>query len=87
MLIVKILGPGCANCKRLEQVVREALSKSGIAHQVVKVTEYADIMAYNILSTPGLVMNETVVSAGRIPSQQQIVAWAKQYSKTEPSEQ
>jgi small redox-active disulfide protein 2 len=87
MLIVKILGTGCANCKRLEQDVREALTKNGIAHQVVKVTEYADIMAYNILSTPGLVMNETVVSAGRIPSQQQIVAWAKQYSTDAPSEQ
>jgi small redox-active disulfide protein 2 len=86
MLIVKILGTGCANCKRLEQAVREALTKSGIAHQIVKVTEYADIMAYNILSTPGLVMNETVVSAGRIPSQQQIVAWAKQYSTESPNE-
>lgn len=78
MLTVKVLGSGCANCKRLEQEVREALTGSGIAFDLVKVTDYADIMAYNVLSTPGLVMNEKLVSAGRIPKRPQIVEWAKQ---------
>ena len=83
MVTIKILGSGCANCKRLEQAVREALSNSALDYEIVKVTDYADIMTYNILSTPGLVMNETVVSAGRIPTHQQIVAWATQYQPTE----
>lgn len=78
MITIKILGTGCANCKRLEQEVREALAATPIEHEIVKVTEYADIMTYGILSTPGLVMNETVMSAGRIPKRDQIVAWAQQ---------
>ncbi len=78
MLTIKVLGSGCANCKRLEQEVREALTESGIAFELIKVTDYADIMAYNVLSTPGLVMNEKLVSAGRIPKRPQIVEWAKQ---------
>ncbi|XWX02470.1 thioredoxin family protein [Aggregatilineales bacterium SYSU G02658] len=82
MLQIKVLGPGCANCKRLEQEVREALAGSAIDYEIVKVTEYADIMAYNILSTPGLVINETLVSAGRIPKRSQILAWANQFQQS-----
>ena len=83
MLNIKILGGGCANCKRLEQEVREALADSVLEYEVVKVTDYADIMAYGILSTPGLVMNEKVLSTGRIPKRQQIVEWAAQVQTTE----
>lgn len=79
MITIKILGSGCANCKRLEQEVREALEGSTIDHEIVKVTDYADIMAYGIMSTPGLVINETVLSAGRIPKRQQIAEWAAQF--------
>ena len=83
MITIKILGSGCANCKRLEQEVREALADSVLEYEVVKVTDYADIMAYGILSTPGLVMNEKVLSTGRIPKRQQIVEWAAQVQTTE----
>lgn len=79
MLQIKVLGSGCANCKRLEQEVREALADSAIEYEIIKVTDYADISSYNILNTPGLVMNETVVSAGRIPKRSQILDWAKQF--------
>lgn len=78
MLNIKVLGSGCANCKRLESETRAALDEAGIAYDLAKVTDYADIMAYGIMSTPGLVINEKVVSAGRIPKRQQIVEWAKQ---------
>lgn len=74
MLSIKILGSGCANCKKLESITRDAVTHSGVEAQIEKVTEYADIMKYNILSTPGLVINEKVMSAGRIPSEAQIVA-------------
>lgn len=78
MITIKILGSGCANCKRLEQEVREALADTSIAHEIVKVTDIQDISAYGILSTPGLVFNEKVLSAGRIPRRSQIVEWAQQ---------
>ena len=77
MLTVKVLGPGCANCQRLEPETRETLDQAKIEYTIPKLTDYADIMAYNILSTPALVMNEQVVSAGRIPKQSQIIEWAK----------
>lgn len=75
MLTIKILGSGCANCKKLEALIRQVLEKENIQAEIVKVTEYTDIMAYNIMSTPGLVINEKVLSAGRIPSPVQIVQW------------
>lgn len=82
MLQIKVLGSGCANCKRLEQEVKEALSGSAIEYEIIKVTDYADIMVYGILSTPGLVINETVVSAGRIPKRSQIAEWATQFQQS-----
>ena len=71
---VKILGTGCPNCKRLEKVAREALDEMGAAAQVIKVTDIQAIMAYYILSTPGLVIDEKVVSYGRIPSKAEVTS-------------
>lgn len=81
MITIKILGTGCANCQRLEGEVKKALEGSEVAYELVKVTDYVDIMAYNILSTPGLVMNEKLLSAGRIPRRSQILEWAQQEAK------
>jgi small redox-active disulfide protein 2 len=75
MLTVKVLGSGCANCKKLEQVTRQALEALGIEATLVKVTEYDQIMKYPILSTPGLVINEKLISAGRIPSETEVKTW------------
>ena len=78
MLTIKILGSGCANCKRLEATARKVVEELGIEAEIEKVTDYAEIMKYPILSTPGLVINEKLVSAGRIPSPAQIEAWIKE---------
>jgi len=75
MLTIKVLGSGCANCKRLEQIVHKVVSEMGIEAEVIKVTEYPDIMAYNVLSTPGLIINEKVVSTGRIPTPAEVTTW------------
>jgi small redox-active disulfide protein 2 len=75
MLTIKILGPGCANCKRLEEIARKSAADLGVEAEFVKVTDYKDILAYNILSTPGLVINEKVVSSGRIPAPASVTAW------------
>jgi small redox-active disulfide protein 2 len=79
MLTVKVLGSGCPNCQRLESETRAALdgANPSIAYEVIKVTDYADIVAYGVMSTPALVLNEKVVSAGRIPKAEQIVQWAR----------
>jgi small redox-active disulfide protein 2 len=75
MLIIKILGTGCANCKKLELLAHQVVDQMKIQAEIIKVTEYPDIMAYNIMSTPGLVVNEKVVSAGRIPSAAEITTY------------
>jgi small redox-active disulfide protein 2 len=72
MLTINVLGSGCANCKRVEQIVRKVVEEMSVEAQVIKVTEYPDIMAYNIMSTPGLVINEIVVSSGRIPTSAEV---------------
>ena len=75
MLTIKILGPGCANCKRLEEIVRKAASELNVAAEFTKVTDYDDILAYDLVSTPGLVINEKLVSSGRIPSPASVATW------------
>lgn len=75
MLTIKVLGPGCANCKRLEMVVQKATSHLNRSVSIVKVTDWEDIMQYPILATPGLVIDEKVVSSGRVPSLNEVGAW------------
>lgn len=75
MTTVKILGSGCANCKKLEAVAGEAAAAAGVQAEFVKVTDLNDIMAYDILSTPGLVIDGKLVSSGRIPAKAEIQGW------------
>ena len=75
MLIIKILGSGCENCKRLAWLAERAVNHLGIEAKIEKVTDYAKIMEYPILSTPGLVINEKVVSYGRIPSPAEVTTF------------
>jgi len=78
MLEVKILGTGCPKCKRLEKIAHEAAEEAGVEATFAKVTNLDEIMAYPIVNTPGLVINEQVKSAGRLPRKQEIIAWLKE---------
>jgi len=74
MIDVKVLGPGCANCRRLEDRVRNAAAdRDDVA--IEKVTDVATMLGYGIMATPALVINETVVSTGRLPSDKEIASW------------
>ncbi len=75
MLTIKILGSGCPNCQKLAYLAERAVAHLGIEAKIEKVTDYAKIMEYNILSTPGLVINEKLVSGGRIPSEAEITVY------------
>jgi small redox-active disulfide protein 2 len=69
---IKILGTGCPKCKNLEEITRKVVNDNGIDATITKVEDIIEIMKYNILTTPALVVNEKVVSKGRIPSVDEI---------------
>jgi len=72
---IKILGSGCAKCNRLEQLTREAVAELGLAASFEHVTEMDRILAYPIMTTPALVVDEQVKVSGRIPSKDELRAW------------
>jgi small redox-active disulfide protein 2 len=72
MSTVKVLGPGCVNCRRLTRLTEEALSELGRTEQVEKVTDYAAIAAYGVMATPAIVVDDHVLMAGRIPGLQSL---------------
>jgi small redox-active disulfide protein 2 len=72
---IEVLGSGCANCVRLAANAREAVAMAGVEAEIVKVTDYRQIAAYGVMSTPGLVIDGKVVSAGRVPSAGDIALW------------
>ena len=75
---VKILGPGCARCKRLEEMTREAALEAGVTVEIEHVTDTDRILAYPIVSTPGLVIGEEVRMSGRLPRREEIVVWLRE---------
>ena len=75
MLQIKILGPGCPNCHKVEENARSAVTNMGVQAEFTKVIDYKEIQKYQILGTPGLVINEKVVCAGRIPEESEIMTW------------
>ena len=77
---MKILGGGCAKCKRLEAVTREVVEEMGIEAKITKVTTMPAIMSYDVMSTPALVVDEKVLSSGRIPDREEIHGWLAKMS-------
>lgn len=71
-MVIKILGPGCTNCQKLEALAKRAVDELGIDADIVKVSDYPEIMAFGIMSTPGLVVDEEVKLAGRVPSYDEV---------------
>lgn len=71
-MIIKVLGPGCTNCKTLERVTKEAIKDLGLDATIEKVEDYAAIAGYGVMSTPALVVNEEVLVSGRIPTPVQL---------------
>lgn len=75
MLTIKVLGPGCANCKKVDEIAHRAVANFGLEAQFEKITDYGEMTKYQILSTPGLVINEKLVCSGRIPSLAEVTTW------------
>jgi len=67
-MIIKILGSGCTKCNLLEKAAVESVARLGLEADVEKVTDFADIMAYGVMTTPALVIDEKVCLSGRVPA-------------------
>lgn len=74
MKTIKILGTGCAKCKQTEAVIRETLGELGIMANIEKVEDIQRIMEYDIMSTPAVVLDDTVKMAGKVPTKEEIRA-------------
>ena len=72
MMNIKILGPGCARCHQLEKTAREVVKELSIDATIEKVKDINKIMEYPVLTTPGLVINEELVCAGRVPTKAEV---------------
>lgn len=83
MVEIKVLGPGCANCKRLEQITHKVVDALGADAVIEKVTDYTQIVDLGVMATPGLIVNDEVVSSGRIPSEAEVTQWVEQALSTQ----
>ena len=74
-MMIKILGPGCVNCQKVEKLVREAVAEAGVVAAVEHVTDFREIAGYGVFSTPAVVVDGKVKSVGKIPKKEEILAW------------
>lgn len=72
---IKVLGSGCKNCDTTANLIKIAAEQAGVEIELEKVTDMADIMAYGVMSTPGVVIDGTVVHAGGLPGPDQVRQW------------
>ena len=73
-MVIKVLGSGCANCGKLEELARQASDQLGLDAEIVKVTDMGEIMGYGVMSTPALVVDEELRLSGRVPKLDEVVS-------------
>ena len=81
MLDIKVLGPGCANCVKLEGMVKEVISQYELEAKVEKITDYNRYADFGVLLTPGLVVNGRVLSSGKVPTRSALEHWLLDMAK------
>ncbi|PKN07053.1 MAG: thioredoxin family protein [Deltaproteobacteria bacterium HGW-Deltaproteobacteria-8] len=72
---IKVLGPGCQKCHETEKVVREALADSGVAANVMKVSDFQEIAMLGVFATPAVVIDGQVKVSGKVPTKKDVLAW------------
>jgi len=75
---IEVCGPGCANCTKAEAVVKEAVDESGVAAEVQKVTDFAEMAKLGVLSTPAIVINGQIKCVGKVPNKKEVLEWFRE---------
>ena len=74
---IEILGTGCPKCQKLYDVVKDAIARSGVQAEVIKITKINDILKYGVMITPALVVDGQVKAVGKVPSPDEILQWLR----------
>ncbi len=74
-MVIKVLGPGCPKCRQTEEVVRQAVSESGVLAQVENVSGVMEISSYGVFGTPAVVIDGQVKSVGKVPGKKDVLTW------------
>ncbi len=77
-MIIKVLGSGCANCKKVKLLAADVAKELGVEATIQEVTDMPSIMGYGVMSTPGVVINEKLMGSGRVPTKEQMQQFIKQ---------
>jgi len=85
MLTIKVFGPGCANCRKLEELATRALAEAGVEGEIVKVKDAMAIVDAGVLKTPGLAIDGKLVSTGRIPAPESVLQWIREARAAAPA--
>ncbi|OPY87524.1 MAG: hypothetical protein A4E73_03639 [Syntrophaceae bacterium PtaU1.Bin231] len=72
---IKILGPGCANCRKVEELVRQAVAEAGVEARIEKVTNVMEIAKFGVFGTPAVVVDGKVKCVGKIPKKEEVLSW------------
>lgn len=82
-MIIKVLGPGCKNCKRLEEMAQETVRQLGIDAEIQKITDLPEITSYGVFKTPGLIINDRIVLQGKLPVLTTLHHWIEDAAREE----
>lgn len=74
---IKVCGPGCANCNKAENIVREAVAESGLDARVFKISDFAEMAKLGVLSTPAIVIDSQIKCVGKVPTKDEVLEWLK----------
>ncbi len=72
---IKVCGPGCANCTKAENIVKEAVAAAGVDAEILKITDFAEMAKLGVLSTPAIVIDGKIKCVGKVPSKGEVLSW------------
>ena len=72
---IKVCGPGCANCTKAVNIVKEVVAAAGVDAEVLKITDFAEMAKLGVLSTPAIVIDGNIKCVGKVPSRDEVLSW------------